>query len=143
MRYFKVCLYASFLVGVGYWLYVARSYYGWLGFSPLTKYGVTVERVFGAAASSIFPYLEISARHNGETFKCPFPIGGMSDPIVRYHDLDGDGIEEIDFGNSTERQIVSFKPGQGEIPPKFLLLRDDVNGWNLEGKPSDKARPLR
>ena len=138
---FKVGLYLILLALIGYWLQRVRSYYGLLGYSPLEKYGVSIERIFGRA-SSAFPYLSIRATHKGSTYECPFPIGGMEYPRIRFHDVDGDGIEDIDFGNDKRHQIIAVKPSKGDNPPKFLLLRDDVNSWDVNGNPRVKTGPL-
>jgi len=91
--------------------------------NPLKKYGVDVRWEYGGATSS-YPRIIVWVDYRGKKIDCPNIFGGIKDPVLKFKDMDGDGIEEIIFGNKTSSQIVSFKPPTKISPPRFIVIKN-------------------
>lgn len=94
--------------------------------NPLRDYGVSVEKYYSPDANSSTPWLYVYCNYNRQIITPDIIWGGISYPSLKFCDVDGDGIEDIVFGNESFKQIVAFKPSTVG-PPKFIVIRDDMH----------------
>lgn len=89
--------------------------------NPLAKFGVNIQWKYSGATSA-YPNILVWTEYRGVRIDCPPIFGGIKDPSLRFKDVNGDGIEEIIFGNDSHSQVVSFKPATKNLPPRFVVL---------------------
>lgn len=102
------------------WLY--RNW--WFSQNPYSNDGLQMEWSFGA--STTVPSLEMWADYRGQKIQCPVFFGQMENPALEFRDYDGDGRRDIVLENHRYKQVVSFVPAQGDIPPQFKVIRNDI-----------------
>ena len=92
--------------------------------SPLEKYGVQFDWKYEGATSS-YPSVHVWIDYGGQKIRSPLVFSGIRNPELKFKDVDGDGVEDIIFGNKKHKQIVLFKPALNDSPPRFILIKDD------------------
>lgn len=121
------------------WL-VNRDFSMW-GRLLLSRYDLNVDWSYGA--TSTVPSAIVTFQWKGQAMECPFFLGGIEDPDLRFYDVNSDGIPDIVFGTSEEKIVVIFDPPKGEKPPRFKLERDDTGQFPQDVGHWEDGRPLK
>ena len=103
--------------------------YLWIQYrkNPLDDLGVSIKMFYPHnAATSSTPWIYVYCEYSRTHIKPDIVWGGMPYPSLQFEDVDQDGIKDIIFGNGQVKQIVAFKPADGEKTPQFIVLRDDM-----------------
>ena len=94
-------------------------------FNPYKNDGLTIKWDVGGATSA-YPWIDVSAIHNGEEIRPGLAFGGIEYPKLRFRDYNSDGRRDIIFTDGRLTQAVAFFPAVDERPPSFTVLRNDM-----------------
>ena len=115
-RWYGAVLAVLPVIGFGWNWYLHRN--------PYSRDGLMVEWRYGASSS--YPSVEVWVDLDGQRIECPVVFGGIRDPDLVFDDYNWDGRRDLVFGNPRQKQVVAFFPGYGDQPPRFVVLRDDL-----------------
>lgn len=93
-------------------------------FNPYEKQGLRTLWSYGYGGT--VPTVRLWAEDQEGQIAAPIEFHGLTKPKLRYYDWDNNGHIDIVFSSGEKYQVMSYFPREGQTPPKFEMLRNDI-----------------